>query len=96
MCKLLFACQQTLRSTLSRPLLCAGISVNMSAFAATILAEVAYDPRVLLPYSHMGEDHELVSTPLTTSDQSDAGSAIFVDRPLTLFYSTCCFCLGFD
>ena len=36
-----------------------GISVNMSAFTATILAEVAYDKRVLLPYSHLGVDHEL-------------------------------------
>ena len=31
----------------------------MSAFAATILAEVAYNPRVMLPYSHLGENHEL-------------------------------------
>ena len=66
MCTLLFTCQQTVRSTLSRLPLFAGISVNMSAFAATILAEVAYDPRVLLPYSHMGENHELVSIPITT------------------------------
>ena len=65
-CTLLFVCQQTLRGTLSRLPLFAGISVNMSAFAATILAEVAYDPRILLPYSHMGEDHELVSTHTTT------------------------------
>ena len=39
---------------------CAGISVNMSAFAATFLAESAVDPRILLPYSHMGEAQELV------------------------------------
>lgn len=38
----------------------AGISLNMSAFSATFLAEAAYDPRILLPYSHMGERQELV------------------------------------
>lgn len=40
----------------------AGISVNMSAFAATFLAEAANDPRILLPYSHMGDKQELVSS----------------------------------
>ncbi len=39
---------------------CTGISVNMSAFAATFLAEAAFDPRILLPYSHMGQAQELV------------------------------------
>ena len=33
----------------------------MSALSATFLAEAAYDPRILLPYSHMGERQELVS-----------------------------------
>lgn len=47
------------------PAYCAGISVNMSAFAATFLAEAAYDPRILLPYSSMGEGHELVSPSLS-------------------------------
>ena len=45
-----------------------GVSVNMSAFSATFLAQAAYDPRILLPYSHLGEDHELVGVqpdPLT-------------------------------
>jgi len=41
----------------------AWISVNMSAFAATFLAEAAFDPRILLPYSHMGEAQELVYPP---------------------------------
>ncbi|KAK9866656.1 hypothetical protein WJX84_009216 [Apatococcus fuscideae] len=36
-----------------------GISFNMSAFSATIMSQVLYDPRVLLPYSHLGETNEL-------------------------------------
>ncbi|KAK9843129.1 hypothetical protein WJX74_007389 [Apatococcus lobatus] len=36
-----------------------GISFNMSAFSATIMSQVLYDPRVLLPYSHLGETDEL-------------------------------------
>ncbi|KAK9810370.1 hypothetical protein WJX72_009592 [[Myrmecia] bisecta] len=36
-----------------------GISVNRSAFSATVLAEVAYNPKTLLPYSHLGENNEM-------------------------------------
>lgn len=36
-----------------------GISVNFPSFAAGILTEVAYNPKVLLPFSHMGETDEM-------------------------------------
>ncbi|KAK9818136.1 hypothetical protein WJX72_007697 [[Myrmecia] bisecta] len=36
-----------------------GISVNMSAFSATVMAEVSYNPKLLLPYTHLGEKNEM-------------------------------------
>ena len=37
-----------------------GISVNMAAFSATLMAEVSYQPKILLPYLHLGLENEMV------------------------------------
>ena len=36
-----------------------GISVNMAAFSATLMAEVSYQPKILLPYLHLGLENEM-------------------------------------
>jgi len=36
-----------------------GISINFPSFAASILLEVAFNPGVLVPFSHLGEDDEM-------------------------------------
>eukprot|EP00891_Asterochloris_glomerata_P004631 jgi/Astpho2/4631/Aster-x0209 len=36
-----------------------GISVNMTAYSARLLTQVAYNPGVMLPYSKLGEEHEV-------------------------------------
>ncbi|KAK9801967.1 hypothetical protein WJX73_003033 [Symbiochloris irregularis] len=37
-----------------------GISVNQSGFSATLMAEAVYDNRILLPYSYLGKDNEMM------------------------------------
>ena len=36
-----------------------GISVNMAAFSATLMAEVSFQPKILLPYLHLGLENEM-------------------------------------